>query len=294
MTSIIQDAINALSLGGLYALAALGIALIFGVMRLINFAHGELIMTGAYGLWVFRSLPWPVMILVAGALVIALAVIMERVAFRPVRNAAAATLLVTSFFVSSLLQNSAILAVGSRPKSVSILPGLLESVEIGSVKILRIDLIILVVSFCLLAAVGFFLGRILVGIQIRAASENFRMAQLLGVRGNRVIPAAFIISGLLAAVVSVFLVARTGNVHPVIGLQPAVIGFIATVLGGMGSLRGAVAGGFVIGALTVLLQSGLPSDIAGYRDAFVFTGVIMILIWKPGGLLPTRLEGDRV
>jgi branched-chain amino acid transport system permease protein len=290
----LQNAIDAISLGAVYALAALGIGLIFSIMRLINFAHGELIMIGAYGLWIFRSLPWPLMIIATGLVVIALAVIMERVAFRPVRNAAAATLLVTSFFVSSLLQNTAILGFGSRPKTVSILPGLLQSIEIGGVTILRIDLVVLVVSFGLLAAVGFFLGRTLIGIQIRAASENFRMAQLLGVRGNRVIPAAFVISGLLAAVVSVFLIARTGNVHPAIGLQPAVIGFIATVLGGMGSLRGAVAGGFVLGALTVALQSRLPADIAGYRDAFLYTAVILILIWKPEGLLPTRLEGDRV
>ena len=294
MTSVVQDIVNALSLGGLFALAALGIALIFGVMRLINFAHGELIMAGAYGLWAFRGLPWPLMVLATVALVAALAVVMERVAFRPVRQAAAATLLVTSFFVSSILQNSTIIAVGSRSKQINIFPNLLDSVEIGGVRLIILDLVTLGVSFALLIGVGVFLSRTLPGMQIRASSENFTMARLLGIRGNRVIPVAFVISGLLAAAVAVFLIARTGNVHPVVGLQPAVIGFIATVLGGIGSLRGAVAGAFVLAGLRVGLQSGLPTNIAPYRDAFVFSGVILILLWKPDGLLPTKLTGDRV
>jgi branched-chain amino acid transport system permease protein len=301
MTSAIQDVINALSLGGLYALAALGIALIFGVMRLINFAHGELIMVGAYALWIFADYEWPITLGLTIVLVAVLAVIMERVAFRPVRDAPAATLLVTSFFVASVLQNLAIIIFGSRPKTMSILPGLLNEVEVGTVRIQEIDIVTVAVSLGLLAAVALFLTRTLTGIQIRAASENFSMARLLGVRGNRVIPTAFLISGILAAVVAIFLIGRTGNVFPTVGLQPALVGFIATVLGGMGSLNGAVLGGFVLGALTVGLQSRLPADVywfgspvASYRDAFVFAAVILLLIWKPNGLLPARMEGDRV
>ncbi len=301
MTSAIQDVINSLSLGGLYALAALGIALIFGVMRLINFAHGELIMAGAYSIWIFAGDPWPVTLGLTILVVAILAVIMERVAFRPVRTAAPATLLVTSFFVSSVLQNLAIIVFGSRNKTMSILPGLLNEVSVSTIRIQKIDIVTVAVCLGLLLAVGLFLTRTLIGIQIRAASENFTMARLLGVRGNRVIPAAFLISGVLAAIVAIFLIGRTGNVFPTVGLQPALVGFIATVLGGMGSLTGAVLGGFVLGALTVELQSRLPansswfgSPIATYRDAFVFSAVIVLLIWKPNGLLPARLEGDRV
>jgi branched-chain amino acid transport system permease protein len=294
MRIAIQDIVNAISLGGLYALAALGIALIFGVMRLINFAHGELIMAASYGLWLWQSQPWPVMIVLTLLVGGILAVLMERIAFRPVRFAEPATLLVTSFFVSSVLQNTAILIFGSRPKGMSILPGLLNEISIGGVQIQEIDIATVIVSIALLVGVGLLLTRTLIGIQIRAASENFRAARLLGVRGNRVIPAAFAVSGVLASVVAIFLMARTGNVYPQVGLQPAVIGFVATVLGGMGSLKGAVVGGFVIGTLTVGLQSHLPGGAAPYRDAFVFSGVILLLLWKPNGLVPTRLTGDRV
>ena len=294
MRIAVQDIINAISLGGLYALAALGIALIFGVMRLINFAHGELIMAGSYALWIWQAEPWPVYVGLTILVVAILAVSMERIAFRPVRNAAPATLLVTSFFVSSVLQNLAILIFGSRNKGMSILNGLLHEVKISSVRIQEMDIATVVVSIGMLIAVGLFLTRTLIGIQIRAASENFRMARLLGVRGNRVIPAAFLVSGVLAAMVAIFLVARTGNVYPQVGLQPALVGFVATVLGGMGSLKGAVASGFLLGGLTIELQSHLPAGAAPYRDAFVFTAVILILIWKPEGILPTQLTGDRV
>lgn len=294
MTSAIQDIINALSLGGLYALAALGIALIFGVMRLINFAHGELVMVGAYGLWVWQNQPWPLLLGLTVALVVVMALIMELVAFRPIRDADPTTMLVTSFFVSSVLQNMAILILGSRNKTMSVLPGLLNDFEVSGVYVQRIDAVTVGVSLGLLVLVGLFLSRTLIGIQIRAASENYTMARLLGVRGNRVIPAAFVVSGVLAAMVSIFLIGRTGNVYPQVGFQPALIGFVATVLGGMGSLRGAVLGGFVLGAMTVGLQSHLPTGLAPYRDAFLFMGVIILLVWRPNGLLPTKFAGERV
>jgi branched-chain amino acid transport system permease protein len=293
-TLVIQDIINAVSLGGLYALAALGIAVIFGVMRLINFAHGELIMVGGYVLWLCQAYPWPAMCAVTLAAVGVLAVLMERVAFRPVRDADPATLLVTSFFVSSIIQNSAILSADSRPKGVSIFPGLLGEVSIGPVLIGKLDAVTIVVAVVLLSGVAWFLSRTLLGLEIRAASENFTMARLLGIRANRVIPGAFLMSGLLAAVVAIILITRTGNVYPTVGLQLVLVGFVATVLGGMGNLYGAVAGGFVLGGMTVALQAGLPTGAAPYRDAFLFSGVIAILIFRPAGIFPSRFAGDRV
>ena len=307
--NVAQDIINALSLGGLFALAALGIALIFGVMRLINFAHGELIMAGGYSLWLFQALPWPLMLALTALIVGALAILMERAAFRLVRGAPAATLLVTSFFVSSLFQNTAIISFGSRSRQAAIFPELLDNISVGGMNIVIVDLVTLVTSLAILAGMALLLTRTLIGLQIRAASENFTTARLLGVRGNRVIPVAFLISGFLGGIAAIFLIARTGSVHPQVGLFPAVIGFIAlfgiavrngillviaTVVGGMGSLVGAVAAAFLLGGLTVGLQSGLPLGVAEYRDAFVFGAVMLLLIWRPQGLLPTKLEGDRV
>ncbi len=294
MSQLLQDVVNALSLGGLYALAALGIALIFGVMRLINFAHGELIMIGAYGLLVYGGAPWPVVVGATLLVCVVVALGMERLAFRPVRGANEATLLVTSFAVSSLLQNVMILVTGSRPESVSAFSGLTASMHIGSVSVDRVDIVTLASSLVLLLAVSVVLNRSMIGIQIRAASENLRMARALGVRTNRVVAFAFAISGVLAGAAALLLVARTGSLSITIGSQPALIGFVATVIGGMGSLRGAVVGGYLLGAVTVLLQVALPDSVRPYRDAFVFAGVIVILIVRPQGLLPTRLSKERV
>ena len=290
----LQTIVDAVSLGGLYALAALGVALIFGVMRLINFAHGGLIMLSAYGLWLCSSYPVLLTIALAVGIAVAAALAMERVAFRPLRSADMSTLLVASFFVSSLVQNGWISAFGSLGKSVSVFPGLLERFDIDGLSLYRLDLVTLGTTAILLVACSLILTRTLIGLQIRAASENFVVARLLGVRANRVIPAAFAMSGVLAAPVAVLLVARTGYVFPGIGLTPVLIAFLATVIGGMGNLVGPVAAGFVLGSLTTALQSLLPEAVAGYRDAFVFGGVLLVLVWRPRGLLPTKFEAERV
>lgn len=289
-----QTVINALSLGGLYALAALGVALIFGVMRLINFAHGGLIMLSAYGLWLWSGHPVALTLLLTVAVAVVAALAMERLAFRPLRGADTSTLLVASFFVSSLVENGWIAAYGSLGKSVSVFPGLLDRFDIGGLTLYKLDVVTLGTTAALLVACSLVLTRTLIGLQIRAASENFVMARLLGVRANRVIPAAFAMSGVLAAPVAILLVARTGYVYPDIGLTPVLIAFLATVLGGMGNLVGAVAAGFLLGALTTGLQTLLPESAAAYRDAFVFGGVLLMLVWRPRGLLPTRFEAEPV
>lgn len=294
MSTVLQHIVDALSLGGLYALAALGIALIFGVMGLINFAQGELIMVGAYGLLVFGAAPWPIVVLATIVVCVVLALAMERLAFRPIRGASQATMLVTSFAVSSLLQNVMILIAGSRPQSVGAFDSLARSVEIGSVALVRVDIVTVVASLGLLAAITLVLNRSMIGIQIRAASENLRMARALGVYTNRIVAVSFAISGVLAAAAALLLIARTGSLSITIGSQPALIGFVATVIGGMGSLRGAVVGGYLIGAVTVVLQVALPESVRPYRDAFVFASVIVILIVRPQGLMPTRLSKERV
>src|SRR6266511_2640807 len=284
---VIQDAIDAVSLGSLYALFALGIAVIFGVMRLINFAHGELIMAGAYAL-VLIPLPLPLLIPVTVSIVVALALAMERIAFRPVREASPATLLITSFALSFLLQNVAALTWGSLPRTTDFASGLSSSFTIGSIAIQKLDVVIVAVTLALLAAVNFFLQRTMLGTQMRAAAEDFSMARVLGIRANTVIAAAFALSGLLAAAAAILLTAQTGTVSPTIGVNIVLFAFVATIVGGMGSLPGAVLGGFLIGALTVALQAALPLDLRPYRDAFVFAAVLAVLVVRPQGLLPAR------
>ena len=284
---VIQHAVDALSLGSLYALFALGIAVIFGIMRLINFAHGELITAGAYAL-VLLSLPVAALIPVTLVIVVALALVMERVAFRPVRDAGAATLLITSFALSFLLQSIAGLAWGSLPRTTDFASGLSSSFELGEVTVQKLDLVIIGVTLSLLVSVTLFFQRTTLGTQMRAAAEDLPMARVLGIRANMVVASAFALSGLLAAAAAILLTAQTGSVSPTIGLSIVLFAFIATIVGGMGSLPGAVLGGFLIGALTVALQASLPLDLRPYRDAFVFAAVLAVLVVRPQGLLPSR------
>lgn len=291
---VVEYVIDGLSLGSLYALFALGIGLLFGIMRLINFAHGELMMIGAYAFLFIASPPWPIRVLLVGGLTIVAALVMERVAFRPARGADPDTLLITSFAVSFLLQNLAILIFGALPRGAAIWPFLTRSVRIGSYTIPNIDLVTVGVTAVLLAAVGAFLARSRVGVQMRAAAENFTMARLLGVRANTVIASAFALSGLLAGAASIILVQQTGLISPTIGVTPVLAAFVATILGGLGSLTGAVVGGYFLGAVTVALQATLPFAFRSYRDAFVFGAVLLVLVLRPQGLLIHRSTFTRV
>lgn len=287
---VAQFVLNALSLGSLYALMALGMAIVFGVLRLVNLAYGELIMVAGYTLFVLNDSPLPWLVLaVAAVLAAALAsVLTERVAFRPVRVNSLNAMLVTSFAVSTLLQNAALLLVSPRTRAVSV-PGLLtQSLEIAGLRVSVANLMTVGVSLGLLFGLNLLLRRTTLGIALRAAADDFPMARMLGVRADRVIAAAFAISGVLAGVVGLFWVARVGSVIPTIGAGPLLIALIATVIGGMGGLAGAIAGGYVLGALTVGMQLLLPSGLIDYRDAFTFGIVILVLLVRPQGLIPGR------
>lgn len=294
MHQLMQNGIDALSFGSLYALFALGIALIFGIMGLINFAHGELIMIGGYAL-VFLGHPgWPVLIAATLAIVVVFALAIERVAFRSVRNADPITLLVTSFAVSYLLQNLAQVVVGTVPRTANLSTSLAQSFSVGGIYVPKLDVVTVVVTIVLLTALGLFLGKTRVGIQMRAAAEDFRMARVLGVKANRVIATAFALSGVLAGVAAILLVAQTGVVTSTIGSSPVLIAFIATVLGGIGSLRGAVLGGLILGIITVALQAYLPLELRYYRDAFAYGAVIAMLLVRPQGLIVAKSIVGRV
>jgi branched-chain amino acid transport system permease protein len=294
VTSVLQNVVDGLAQGSIFALFALGIALIFGIMQLVNFAHGELIMVAAFALTLVSGPPLVVRVLVAVAAAVLIALGMERAAFRPVRGAPPATLLITSFAVSYLLQNVAILIFGSVPRSTDVAGGLNENIVVAGVDIPKLQVVTIGVTLALLAGVGAFLNRTPQGTQMRAAAEDFRAARLLGVRANRVIASAFAMSGVLAAVAAVLLVAQNGTVTTSMGLTPVIFGFTATVLGGLGSLRGAVLGGFVVGAISTTLQATLPLEIRPYRDAFLLTAVIVMLVVRPQGLVIARSTVTRV
>jgi branched-chain amino acid transport system permease protein len=291
---VVQVLVDAVSVGGLYALTALGIGLIFGVMRLINFAHAQLITIAAYAvLLLFAQSAW---LAVAGAVAgaVLLALLIERTAFRPLRGADPATLLIASFAVSFFIEKTMIMLVGSRPKGVDFMPALARQVEFAGVRLQLLQLVTIVVSVVLLVATTWFLKTTRLGLEMRAAAENFRMAEVLGIRANRVIATAFAISGLLAAVVACLFVAQTGLVQPRMGLQLVIIAFVGTVIGGLGSLPGAALGGFLVGAATILLQALLPPDLRVFREAFLFLAVAIVLVVRPQGLIPARGLKERI
>ncbi len=294
MTKFLQYTADALSAGGLYALYACGLSLMLSVARIANFAYGDLVMVGAYILLVTRALPWPVTI---GAVLLAstvLSVVVERVAFRPLRAADGMTLLVASFGASILIQNVVILIAGAQPESVNFGTSLNGTFDIGGVDIARIDVVTVVVAIAVLGLLTVFLRRTLLGMQLRAAAEDFTMSRLLGVRANRVIAAAFAISGAIAGVAATLVTIQSGSLSTDMGLQPTLIAFIAVVTGGMGSLVGATLAGVLLGIVSVALQAALPSSLLPYHDALLFSLIIVMLLVRPQGLFGHRVAGARV
>jgi branched-chain amino acid transport system permease protein len=280
----LQSIIDGIGLGAEYAVVAVGIGLVFGVMRLVNLAYGELITAGAYTLAFTSGQPAVVAILACFGVVILGALVMERVAFRPLRGATPATMLVASFAISFLLQNVYLLAFGSRGSTVGTLGGLNTAIAIGTLRIRWISLVSVIVGAVLLAGVTLVLDRTAMGLHLRAASADFRTARLLGVRANRVIAFSFAISGALAAAVSVLLTVQSPLVTPDFGVSVTIFALIGVVVGGLDRLWTATAGGFLIGFATAFFGDELPSASSVYLPSVVYGLVIVVLLARPGGL----------
>ena len=296
-TDVLRFLINALSLGSLYALMALGMVIVYGILKLVNFAYGELIMVGGYALFLLSTgtpLPWVVVATLSVLAAVVASYLTERVAFRPVREKQLTAMLITSFAVSTLLQNAALLIISPRPKAVPP-PAIFElSLTLGELVIPVRNVLAIVVSLLLLSSLSLLLKRTVLGIALRAAADNFTMTRMLGVPANLVISAAFAISGLLAGVVSIFWIGRIASVTPTIGVSPLIIAFIATVIGGMQSLEGAVLAGYLLGLLTTVINLMLPQDLLEFREAFTFALVIVILLFRPEGLIRGTSLAERV
>lgn len=290
----LQHILDAINIGGLYAMMALGIGLIFGIMRLINFAHGEMVMAGGYAMGMLATLPAPMVIVLSLAIVIVLALVIEQGAFRPLRGQDPATLLVASFAVSYFLQNVTVMIFGARPMPFTFAPKLAETVEIAGLRLPLLQFVSLGLMVLALAGVAFLLKRTALGIELRASAEDVVTARLSGIKVNRVIAFAFVMSAVLAWTVSLIYSAQIGQLSPAMGVRPLIIGFVATILGGLGSLSGAALGGFVVGAISVLLDAALPASLRPFREAFLFSLVFVILVVRPEGLVRVRALQERV
>jgi branched-chain amino acid transport system permease protein len=290
MDIVLQQLVNAVALGGTYALLALGLAIVFSVMGLINFAHGELMTATGYGIFfaLAAGLPFVAALAAGIGLAVVLAVSMERVAFRPVRRASPTIMLLTSFAVSTILHILMQNLISARPKAIPIPEMLAGAVAIGNLHIGIIQLLSIAITALSLTALVVFFRTTLLGLGMRAAAEDFDVARLMGINANRVIAVAFALSGLLAGIAGILWLFQRGSVDPLMGFVPVLKAFIAVVLGGMGSLAGAVVGGFILGVVEVLLRAFLPDSLLSYRDAISLSIVIAILYFYPDGLVPRR------
>lgn len=296
MNEFLQFVINAASLGSLYALFALGLIMVFGILKLVNFAYGELIMVAGYTWYLLQGTFLPLIFLLISAVVVAglASVATERVAFRPVRSNSMNAMLITSFAVSTLLQNAALVFVSPRARAVDVPTWFHKTINLGGVQIGVSNLLIIGVSTLTLVTLMLIMQRTRLGITLRAAADDFRMLQLLGVRANQVIATAFLISGALAGVAGFLWISRIGSVSPTVGMAPLLIALIAIVVGGMNSLNGAIVGGFFMGALTIALQLLLPQDLLAFRDAVIFAVVILVLVVRPQGFVKGRFATERI
>ncbi|MEJ6691427.1 MAG: branched-chain amino acid ABC transporter permease [Paracoccaceae bacterium] len=293
MDLFVQQTVNALALGGTYALLALGLAVVFSIMGLINFAHGELMTISGYTLMYCGILGVPFAVSVPLAILAAVlaAVAMERIAFRPVRGGSGATMLITSFAVAMILQVLFQNLISARSQAVALPQILSQSVHLGNVIIGVNKIAAIAATVLMLIFLDRFMNRQKTGIAMRAAAEDFAVARLMGIRANTVIAGAFAISGLLAGVAAVLWVSQRASVDPLMGFTPVLKAFIAAILGGLGSLRGAVAGGFMLGFIEVYLAAFLPQEFQEFREPIGLGLVVLILLFRPNGMIPSRFLG---
>jgi branched-chain amino acid transport system permease protein len=278
---------DALGLGAIYALMAVGIGLVFGVLRLVNFAYGQLVMVGAYTL-AFTS-GWPVAagIVTCFAVVIALSLAMDRVVFRPLRGQSPTVMLVTTFAIAFLLQAIALIVdlrnnqLGEVAASIAPLN---QAISVGGVDVRKVTIVAVVVAAVALALLLLLLTRTTIGLHTRAAAADFRTARLLGVRANRVIAFAVLLSGVLAAIVAVLLTVQSPFVQPDFALEDTIVVLVGVVVGGIDRLWTATLGGFLIGFASGVINGVLPTDKTVYLPSAVFALVILVLLLRPAGL----------
>lgn len=296
MTVTWQNLADGLGLGAIYALMAVGIGLVFGVLRLVNFAYGQLVMAGAFALALASQWGWPLWsgIALCFAVVLVLSVAMDYLVFRPLRGQSPAVMLVATFAIAFLLENVALLKFGSLGKIATSLSFLNRPWDVGGVEIRKIAIVAVVVAAVCLLVLHLLLERTEIGLHMRASSMDFETSRMLGVRANRVIAFAVLISGALAAVVAVMLTVQTPLVTPDFALRDTIVVLAGVVVGGLNRPIPATLGGFVLGFAVGVLGGALPTNQSQYLPAFIFAAVILVLLVRPRGLFDFSKTVERV
>jgi branched-chain amino acid transport system permease protein len=287
LTLFLQHLANALSLGSLYALIAIGYTMVYGILRLINFAHGDVFMLGAYlafyGAGVFL-LPWWGSVVLAIGLTTLFGIGLEKVAYRPLRDSPRISLMVSAIGASFLIESLGTVVFGGRPKGVQV-PDLLNTVvTVGGVSALSVSLLIPVITFAALAVLLWIVNKTKTGMAMRAVSTDLDAARLMAIDVNKIVSFTFGTGSFLAALGGIMWSYKYPQLNPLMGMMPGIKCFIAAVIGGIGNITGAVLGGFLLGFLELMIVAFFP-DLSGYRDAFAFVLLIVVLLVKPTGLL---------
>jgi len=286
-----QTIVDAVGLGAVYALMAVGIGLVFGVLRLVNFAYGQLVMAGAYTLAFTSSWPTAASVAACVVVVLALSTAMDLAVFRPLRGQSPAVMLVTTFALAFLLQSIALildLRDDTIGESVVGFGSLNQAIEVGGVDVRKVTLVAIAAAVIALGLLALLLARTTIGLHMRAAAADFRTARQLGVRADRVIGIAVLLSALLAAVVAVILSVRSPLVTPNFALTETIVVLVGVVVGGIDRLWTATLGGFAIGFATGVINGALPTDKTVFLPSAVFALVILVLLLRPGGLFAPR------
>lgn len=291
----LSQLVNGLKLGSVYAMVAIGYSMVYGILRLINFAHGDIMTVGVYTILVLMTtfgMPLWSTVLIAIVIAVAVGLSAERVAYRPLRTAGEESTLVSSLAVSIFLQNLMVMIFSPQRKAFQLPENLTVLHQIGSIKLSTMNIITFISVFLILIVLSYVIKKTRIGMAMRACSDNMNASKLMGININVVIVAAFAIGSALAALSGLMLAGEYKTIDPLMGFIPGLKAFCAAVLGGIGRLEGAVLGGFIMGIAEMLFAGLMPTEITPYRDAFVFLLLIVVLLIRPNGILGSK-DGGR-
>jgi len=289
--AFLQHLANGISLGSLYALIAIGYTMVYGILRLINFAHGEIFMLSTYvalyGVALF-TLPWQLAFLLAILITGLMGVLIEKAAYSPLRESPKMSVLISAIGISFFLQNLGLVIFTGRPKTFPRPDFFAKMYDFGGIKIMSLTFVIPIVAAIFLGILVFLVNKTKMGMAMRAVSKDFETARLMGIDVDKVISYTFFIGSALAAVGGIMWGMKFPRIDPLLGLLPGLKCFIAAVVGGIGSITGAVIGGFFLGLGEIMLVAFFP-EFSGYRDAFAFVLLIIILLVKPTGIIGEKM-----
>ena len=284
----IQLLLSGVTVGSLYALIAIGYTMVYGILRLINFAHGDIfMMAGFFMVYISASCSLAVSIPLVLLLTVLLGVAIEKAAYKPLRTAPRMSVMISAIAVSYLLQNLANYITGGIARAYPDIPFLTQVLNIGGLNIKRITIVTPILTIALVAVLVILIQKTTIGMAMRAVSRDFETSPLMGIKINSVISMTFIIGSFLAAVASILYFSNYGQVSPMIGAMPGLKAFVAAVFGGIGSIPGAVIGAFIIGICESFIKAN--ENIAVFSNAFTFALLIVILLCKPNGLFGEKL-----